>query len=103
MEANLYSIELLHQGKYESWDFKNESERDSFFNMIKERYAGKEIQDRNKVDDAKIVQLSATNLQIKGENEVSQHVPFEWYDYDLFGEMLSFINDAYNKQKKSIS
>jgi hypothetical protein len=103
MEANIFSIELLHQGKYESWDFNSESERDAFFKKVKERYAGKEIQDRNNAEDMKIVQLSATNLQIKGESDVSQVVPFEWYDYDVFGEMLSYINREYNKQNKSIS
>jgi len=103
MEANIYSIEVLHRGKYESWDFSDERERDAFFNKVKERFAGKEIQDKNNADDMMIVQLSATNLHIKGQNEVSQVVPFEWFDYDVFGEMLSFINNEYNKQNKSIS
>lgn len=103
MESNMFSIELLHQGKYESWEFANESERDALFNKVKERYAGKEIQDRNNAEDMKIVQLSATNLHIKGENDVSQVVPFEWYDYDVFGEMLTFINSEYKKINKNIS
>ncbi|MDN7241043.1 hypothetical protein QWY14_04535 [Planococcus sp. N028] len=103
MEAILYSIELLHRGKYESWDFSDERVRDAFFKKVKERFAGKEIKDRNNVEDMAIVQLSATNLQIKEKNEVSQVVPFEWYDYDVFGEMLAFINREYNKQNKSIS
>ncbi|TWT28379.1 hypothetical protein [Planomicrobium sp. CPCC 101110] len=103
MESDIYSIELLHQGKYESWEFKDESERDELFNKVKKRYAGKEIQDKNHADDRNIVQLSATSLHIKAGNDVSQTVPFEWYDYDVFGEMLSYINSQYTKQNKSIS
>ena len=103
MEENMYSIELLHQGKYESWDFRDEAARDAVFNKVKQRYAGKEIQDRNNVEDMKIVQLSSTNLQFKEKSNVSQVVPFEWYEYDVFGEMLAYINSEYNKQNKSIS
>ncbi|PSL41906.1 hypothetical protein B0H99_101152 [Planomicrobium soli] len=103
MDTDIYSIELLHQGKYESWEFGNESERDALFNKVKKRYAGKEIQDKNNADDRNIVQLSATSLHIKGKNDVFQVSPFEWYDYDVFGEMLSYINNEFNKKNKSIS
>ncbi|TWT00996.1 hypothetical protein [Planomicrobium sp. CPCC 101079] len=103
METDIFSIELLCQGKYESWEFSDEGERDALFNKVKKRYVGKEIKDKNNADDRHIVQLSATSLHIKAGNDVSQTVPFEWYDYDVFGEMLSYMNSEYTKQNKSIS
>src|SRR5690554_3171016 len=97
MEDNLYTIEILHQGKYESWNFKNESERDKFFEKIKTRYRGNLIEDKSdEVEDGRIVQLSASSLQMKNEG-VSQTVPYEWFEAIIFDEMLSFINGEYEK------
>lgn len=96
MEEDIYSIELLHQGKYESWDFEKEAARDYFFNKVKKEFAGHEIRDKEEdVDDRRIVQLSATSLKIKN-GSVDQTVPYEWYDQDSFEDMLAFINRNYD-------
>lgn len=95
MEEDIYSIELLHQGKYESWDFEDETERDAFYSKVKKEFSGREIHEKeDEVDDRRIVQLSATSLKIKNGN-VDQTVPYEWYDQDSFQEMLGFINRNY--------
>lgn len=95
MEEDMYSIELLHRGKYESWDFEDESERDAFYDKVKQAFSGKEIQEQeDEVDDLSIVQLSATSLKIKN-GMVDQTVPYVWYDQESFEEMLGFINRNY--------
>ena len=97
MEENLYTIEILHQGKYESWNFKNETERDKFFEKIKNEFKEQEIPDKSDdIEDERILQLSASSLKLKNE-EVSQTVPFEWFESIMFEEMLSFINEEYEK------
>lgn len=91
----IYSIELLCQGKYESWDFDSEKKRNYFYDKVKKEFSGHEIREKEEdVDDSKIAQLSATNLQIKSDG-VSQVVPYVWYDASLFEEMLHFINQKY--------
>ncbi|MGK7378187.1 hypothetical protein ACSFXN_10165 [Planococcus sp. 1R117A] len=98
MENEIYSIELLCQGKYESWDFESETKRNWFFEKVKKEFAGHEIHENEEdVDDSKIAQLSATNLQIKSDG-VSQVVPYVWYEANLFEEMLEFINRKYEQK-----
>ncbi|HSI68550.1 MAG TPA: hypothetical protein VK947_14065 [Planococcus sp. (in: firmicutes)] len=97
MEGNLYTIEILHQGKYESWNFKNETERNKFFERIKTEFKEQEIPDKSDdIEDERILQLSASSLKLKNE-EVSQTVPFEWFEAIIFEDMLSFINEEYEK------
>lgn len=97
MEEDMYSIELLHRGKYESWDFEDEAERDAFYDKVKKAFSGHEIQEKeDEVDDLRIVQLSATSLKIKN-GIVDQTVPYVWYDQDSFEEMLDFINRNYEQ------
>lgn len=98
MEGNIFSIEIICQGKYESWEFKNEVARDELFNKILERYKDHAIEEKNEeVDDASILQLSATSLKIKEDGNVEQQVPYEWFDADQFEELLDFINNEYPK------
>lgn len=95
MDENIFSIELLYQGKYESWDFKDEAERDAFYNKVKKEFSGHEIrEDEDDVEDVRIVQLSATSLKVQN-GSVDQKVPYKWYDQEAFEEMLGFINKNY--------
>ena len=97
MGEDVYSVELLHQGKYESWDFKSEEERNDFFEAVKKKFAGKEISDENEeVEDNQIVKLSATSLHMQQEG-VKQTVPYVWYDAPVFEGMLECINKQYGK------
>lgn len=96
MEEDIYSIELLHQGKYESWEFASEEKRNEFYEDIKGKFNGNEIKDRNDVEDTQIVQLSSTSFQVK-QDGVSQKVPYEWYDAELFEDILEYINNNYSK------
>ena len=96
MEGNIFSIEIISQGKYESWEFKNEAARDELFKKIMERFRKHAIQEKSdEVDDSSILQLSATSLKVKGDGQINQQVPYEWYDADQFGELLDFINNEY--------
>lgn len=98
MEGNIFSVEILSQGKYESWEFRNEEARDELFGKIMERFKSHAIEDKNDdVDDASILQLSATSLKIKDDGRVDQQVPYEWYDADQFESLLEFINNEYPK------
>lgn len=98
MEGNIFSIEIICQGKYESWDFRNEVARDELYDKILEKFNSHAIADKeNDVDDTQILQLSATSLKIKEDGEVDQQVPYEWYDADQFEELLSYINNEYPK------
>ncbi len=98
MEGNIFSIEIISQGKYESWEFKNEEAREELFNKILERFNDHAIKDKSDdVDDSRIVQLSATSLKIKEDGKVDQQVPYEWYEADQFEQLLEFINDEYPK------
>lgn len=94
MGGNIYSIELLHQGKYDSWEFNNGSDRDKFYEKVKKQFLGKELKEESAIDDTRIVQLSATSLEL-GQDSVDQKIPYVWYDQDLFEEMLGFINKQY--------
>lgn len=98
MEGNIFSIEIICQGKYESWDFRNEEARNKLYNKIKEQFRGDTIEDKESdVDDTQILQLSATSLKIKEDGEVDQQVPYEWYGAEQFEELLSYINNEYPK------
>lgn len=94
MSGNIYSIELLHQGKYDSWEFGNGSERDQFYDRVKKNFKGKELNEELATDDTRIVQLSATSL-VMDKAGVEQKIPYVWYEGDLFEEMLGFINEQY--------
>lgn len=98
MEGNIFSIEIICQGKYESWDFRNEEARDELYNKIKEQFSAHTIADKeSEVDDTQILQLSATSLKIKEDGGVDQQVPYEWYGVEQFEELLSYINNEYPK------
>lgn len=98
MEGNIFSIEIISRGKYESWEFKNEEARDDLFKKILERFNEYAIADKSDdVDDSRIVQLSATSLKIKEDGNVDQQVPYEWYEADQFEQLLEFINNEYPK------
>lgn len=95
MEENIFSIELLHRGKYESWDFKDEKTRDEMFEKVKKEFADRRIEEKtDAVDDSQIVQLSATSLKIKSDG-VSQTVPYEWYRGSAFNDILLSLNHRY--------
>lgn len=96
MGGNIYSIELLHQGKYDSWEFSSDSDRDQFYEKVKKHFTGKELKDESATDDSRIVQLSATSLEMDKAG-VDQKIPYVWYDGDLFEEMLGYINKQYTK------
>lgn len=96
MVNHVYSIELLHQGKYDSWEFKTEHDRDQFYQKIKKVFTGHEIDGNSTIDDARIVQLSATSLDMSEEG-VNQTSPYVWYDQELFEEILNIINKQYEK------
>ncbi|MDN3450941.1 hypothetical protein QMA09_12155 [Planococcus sp. APC 3906] len=98
MSGNIYSIELLHQGKYDSWEFSSDSERDQFYERVKKHFAGKELNEEAATDDAQIVQLSATSLEMDKAG-VEQKIPYVWYEGDLFEEMLGFINGQYAEKE----
>ncbi|HSJ37369.1 MAG TPA: hypothetical protein VK945_04070 [Planococcus sp. (in: firmicutes)] len=98
METNIYSIEIISRGKYESWGFKNEEARDELFKKILERFKDHAIADKgDDVDDARILQLSATSLKIKEDGNFDQRVPYEWYEADQFEALLDYINNEYTK------
>lgn len=98
MEGNIFSIEIISQGKYESWEFKNEVARDELFNKTLERFSVHAIADKGEeVDDTRIAQLSATSLKIKEDGNVDQQVPYEWFEAEQFEQLLDFINNEYPK------
>lgn len=98
MEGNIFSIEVISQGKYESWEFKNEAARDELFKKILERFQEHAIADKSDdVDDSRILQLSATSLKIQEDGNVEQQVPYEWYEADQFEELLVYVNNEYPK------
>lgn len=98
MEGNIFSIEIICQGKYESWEFKNEQARNDLFKLILDKFSGYSIPDKSDaVDDSRILQLSATSLKIKEDGNVDQQVPYEWYEADQFEQLLGFINNEYPK------
>lgn len=98
MEGNIFSIEVISQGKYESWEFKNEESRDELFKQILARFQVHAIADKSdEVDDTSILQVSATSLKLKEDGNVDQQVPYEWYDAAQFEELLDYVNNEYRK------
>lgn len=96
MAENIYAIELLHQGKYDSWEFSSGRDRDQFYEKVKKHFTGKELKDESAIEDARIVQLSATSIEMDNDR-VDQKIPYVWYDQDLFEEMLGYVNKQYAK------
>jgi len=98
MEANIFSIEIISRGKYESWEFKDEEARDELFKKISEHFKEHAIADKSdNVDDSRILQLSATSLKIKEDGNVDQKAPYEWYEADQFEALLDYVNKEYPK------
>lgn len=98
-KKQVYSIEVLCRGKYESWEFDNEDERDTFYRAVKKQFA-ESAYDQEPADaqDTDILQLSANSLHINDKDEVEQKMHYDWFAYDSFGDMLSFINKRYKKK-----
>lgn len=96
MVNHIFSIELLHQGKYDSWGFETEDDRNQFYEKIKEAFKEHELDEESATDDTRIVQLSATNLDISEEG-VNQTIPYVWYDQEIFEKILKAINSHYGK------
>lgn len=100
MNDKIYTIELLYQGKYESWDFKDPVTRNDLFNKAKEQFAEYAIDEKNdEVDDLAIVQLSASSLMVKEDGDIAQRVPYEWFHGRVFRDILAFINENYKALK----
>ncbi|MFC4712281.1 hypothetical protein [Planococcus dechangensis] len=92
-EKQVYSIEVLCRGKYESWEFDQEDERDKFYEAVKKQFAGHAFeQEPTEVEDTDILQLSANSMHISDNGEVDQKMRYDWFHYDSFGDMMSFIN-----------
>lgn len=100
MNDKIYTIELLYQGKYESWDFKDPVARNDLFIKTKEEFSPYSLDEENDdIDDLAIVQLSASSLHVKEDGDVTQRVPYEWFEGRVFRDMLAFINENYNGLK----
>ncbi|AQQ53534.1 hypothetical protein [Planococcus lenghuensis] len=100
MNDKIYTIELLYQGKYESWDFKDPVARNDLFTKAKEKFSEFSLDEENEdIDDLAIVQLSASSLRVKEDGDVAQRVPYEWFEGRVFRDMLAFINEDYNNMK----
>ncbi|ANU17303.1 hypothetical protein BBI11_09840 [Planococcus maritimus] len=95
----VYSIEVLCRGKYESWEFEKEEERDRFYESVKKKFADHAFeQEPTDVEDTEILQLSANSMHIDDEGEVDQKMRYDWFHYDSFGDMLSYINGQYKNK-----
>ncbi|WP_088006299.1 hypothetical protein [Indiicoccus explosivorum] len=100
MGEKIYTIELLYQGKYESWNFEDPVIRNEVYNKAREKFREYTVaEEDDQVDDLAIAQLSASSLRIKEDGDVAQRVPYEWFDGRIFRELLSFINEEYNRVK----
>ncbi len=96
MTKNVYSLEILYSGKYESWDFEQRDKRDVFYNRIVEYFAKQKVdKEDSQIEDTQIVQLSANNLEFQQNGEYTQDMMYEWFEYDIFSQMLEFINAHY--------
>ncbi|AIY05604.1 hypothetical protein Plano_1639 [Planococcus sp. PAMC 21323] len=96
MNNNVYSIEILSSGKYESWEFESREKRDSFYHKLIHEFNNQKInKQESEVDDTKVVQLSSNNLELQKEGEYVQSMTVEWFDYDVFSRMLDFINSKF--------
>ncbi|ANU28213.1 hypothetical protein [Planococcus versutus] len=98
MNKNVYSLEILYSGKYESWEFDDRPKRDDFYKKVVERFAKQEVkQAGNELEDTQIIQLSANNLEFQEEGKYTQDMIYEWFEYDIFNQMLEFINKEYEQ------
>lgn len=98
MNDTVYAIELLHQGKYDSWEFPSEQSRDIFYEKTKRHFGGREIVNKETADDREIVQLSATSLNKELSTGEEQPVPYEWYEAGAFEEMHAFIVEQFKTE-----
>ncbi|EGA89818.1 hypothetical protein GPDM_08415 [Planococcus donghaensis MPA1U2] len=97
MNTNVYSIEILYSGKYESWEFASREKRDSFYEKVIHEFNDQKVNKQDdEVDDTKIVQLSSNNLELQEDGEYAQNMTIEWFDYDIFSKMLDFINHEFD-------
>ncbi|MBT2582105.1 hypothetical protein [Planococcus sp. ISL-109] len=95
-EKQIYSIEVLCRGKYESWEFDQENKRDKFYESVKTQFADHAFKEEpTDVKDTDILQLSANSMHINDDGEVDQKMRYDWFHYDSFGDMLSFINKRF--------
>lgn len=100
MENSVYSMEILYSGKYESWEFEDRQKRDAFYGKVANQFAGQKVTEQeDQVEDTQIVQLSSNNLEIKEGGKYDQDTSYEWFEYDIFSQMLDFINREYDKKE----
>ncbi|ANU23141.1 hypothetical protein [Planococcus donghaensis] len=96
MNTNVYSVEILYSGKYESWEFASREERDAFYEKVIREFNDQKVdKQEGEIDDTKIVQLSSNNLELQENGEYVQNMTIEWFDYDVFSKMLDYINHEY--------
>ncbi|MBT2569575.1 hypothetical protein [Planococcus sp. ISL-110] len=100
MENSVYSMEILYSGKYESWEFEDRQKRDAFYAKVANQFAGQKLTEQEeKLEDTQIVQLSSNNLELKEGGKYDQDTSYEWFEYDIFSQMLDFINKEYDKNE----
>lgn len=100
MENSVYSMEILYSGKYESWEFEDRQKRDAFYEKVASQFAGQRVTEQEEsIEDTQIVQLSSNNLEIKEDGKYDQDTSYEWFEYDIFSQMLDFINEEYDKKE----
>ncbi|TWT07748.1 hypothetical protein FQV26_08025 [Planococcus sp. CPCC 101016] len=98
MANSVYSMEILYSGKYESWEFKDRQKRDAFYKKVTNQFKDQKVtEEEDAIDDTQIVQLSSNNLTIKDDGKYDQDTSYEWFEYDIFSQMLDFINKEYDK------
>lgn len=96
MNNNVYSVEILSSGKYESWEFESREVRDSFYNKVVNEFNEQKVnKEQGEIEDTMIVQLSSNNLELQKDGEYIQNMTVEWFDYDVFSRMLDFINSKF--------
>lgn len=101
MENSVYSMEILYSGKYESWEFEDRQKRDEFYRKVVKQFDGQKVKGQEEdVEDTQIVQLSSNNVEIKEDGKYDQDTSYEWFEYDIFSQMLDFINKEYDKLDK---
>ena len=98
-EKQVYSIEVLCRGKYESWQFEQEVERDKFYESVKSQFVEQAFKEEpTDIEDSEILQLSANSMHIADDGDVDQQIRYDWFHYDSFGDMLSFINGRFKEK-----
>lgn len=98
MANSVYSMEILSSGKYESWEFEDRQKRDAFFEKVANRFLDQKVKEKEEdIEDTQIVQLSSNNLEIQDDGKYDQDTSYEWFEYDIFSQMLDFINKEYDK------